>query len=291
VAILSFLKWMFSTPVDPARSAQYVALAQQCPYYARNRALSYLKKAIKFDPANIEAKRNLAQMLLQPDYKADESKARAIPVLNELVALERSNPEYLLMRAKAYRESDEPGSIDRALADLSASIAIDPTFEMQGGRCDAFKERADIYRRALKNPDAAIAELDKAMEHCPNDGALYDMRALLREERGDLDGAIADRGEYIRLNPAQHAYRSRGLTFLCKGEPDLAIADFTAAIEIDPEWGPYEERGKAYEQTGDLVAALADYERQGALRGQPLAGNLYSWAESYRRVKALLDKQ
>jgi tetratricopeptide (TPR) repeat protein len=53
-------------------------------------------------------------------------------------------------------------------------------------------------------------------------------RAIAYRDKGDLDRAIADFTEAIRLNP-QHAVAlgNRGAAYSAKGDNDRAIADFT----------------------------------------------------------------
>ena len=63
----------------------------------------------------------------------------------------------------------------------------------------------------------------------------YDNRGLIWQEKGDLDKAIADYTEAIRLDPKYAmAYDSRGRRLGTKGDLDKAIADFNEAIRLDP---------------------------------------------------------
>jgi tetratricopeptide (TPR) repeat protein len=59
--------------------------------------------------------------------------------------------------------------------------------------------------------------------------------------KGDLDKAITDYSEAIRIDPYYYwAYVNRGLAWHSKGEFTRAIADYDEAIRIDPKvWTAY----------------------------------------------------
>jgi tetratricopeptide (TPR) repeat protein len=57
----------------------------------------------------------------------------------------------------------------------------------------------------------------------------------VRRAKGDLDGAMADYNEALRLNPQYAlAYNNRGNIFLQRGDFDTAINNYEAALRIDP---------------------------------------------------------
>ena len=65
--------------------------------------------------------------------------------------------------------------------------------------------------------------------------ALYCQRGSRRHEKGDLDGAIADFDEAIRLKPDYaEAWSNRGAAEIAQGGFDAAIADFDEAIRLQP---------------------------------------------------------
>jgi tetratricopeptide (TPR) repeat protein len=119
-------------------------------------------------------------------------------------------------------------------------------------------------------------------------------RGLAFANRGDLDRAVADFTEAVRLNPKDAlAYSNRGLAFVNKGEFDRGIADYTMAIRLNPlprsdlsgvpHVNIYHNRGIAWARKGDLDRAIADYDQ--ALRLDPG----FAFAH-YTRGKAWYDK-
>jgi len=276
MALLNFLQFFRDLvrppPAEPQLSREEaVAAARELVQQAEQSGhTGLLYRAIKLDPDNIEARRLIARSLMVSDAKTDQSEAQAIPMLNELIARVPSNPEFLFMRGIAHSADFGNDSAQKALDDFAAVIRLDPTFDYgwpyaSAGR--AFVERANIFRDRLKDRGLAVRELDQAVRHCPENHWAYYYRARMRHERGDLQGALADRSEVIALKADEFSYTARGEVYLEIGDFDRAIADFTAAIKINPWHGAYIGRGRAYEGKGDLHAALADYKRGGGRDG------------------------
>jgi tetratricopeptide (TPR) repeat protein len=88
----------------------------------------------------------------------------------------------------------------------------------------------------------------------------YNFRALAWEYKGELDRAIADFGEKLRLVPTAVTYNNRGNVWEAKREFDRAIADFDEAIRLDPNYKiAYNNRGNAWRAKKGYEKAIADY--------------------------------
>jgi tetratricopeptide (TPR) repeat protein len=69
-----------------------------------------------------------------------------------------------------------------------------------------------------------------------NRAGAYNNRGGAWRDKGDLDRAIADYNEGIRLNPKDAAaYNNRGNVWRDKGDLDRAIADYNEAIRLNPK--------------------------------------------------------
>jgi tetratricopeptide (TPR) repeat protein len=88
-------------------------------------------------------------------------------------------------------------------------------------------------------------------------------RGLAKNDKGDLDGAIADYNHALELDPKFiRAFGNRGEARRTKGDMDGAITDYSRVIELDPNNAlAYTARGDAKRGKGDFEGAIADYSR------------------------------
>jgi serine/threonine-protein kinase len=86
--------------------------------------------------------------------------------------------------------------------------------------------------------------------------------------KNDLDGAITEYREAIRLKPdlAETHYKL-GLTLWKKGDIEGAIAEYRDAIRVKPDFAEHGLLGLALKQKGDLDGAIAEYRE--AIRLKP----------------------
>jgi tetratricopeptide (TPR) repeat protein len=111
--------------------------------------------------------------------------------------------------------------------------------------------------------DGAMADYNQAIKLNPKDTSAYNNRGNVKFTKGDLNGAMADYNAAIRLNQRYAvAYNNRGNIKIRKGDRNGAMADFNHAIELNPQYGlAYRNRGNAKRKKGDLDGAIADFNR------------------------------
>jgi tetratricopeptide (TPR) repeat protein len=128
-------------------------------------------------------------------------------------------------RGARYRER---GDNDRAIADLSQAVALDPKLAM------AYNDRGIAYAVKGDN-DRAIADLNQAIALDPKFAKAYNNRGLAYAVKGDNDRAIADEDQAIALDPKYAiAYYNRGFAWEKKNDLQKALADFKKFTELDP---------------------------------------------------------
>lgn len=133
--------------------------------------------------------------------------------------------------------------------------------EEQRQKDAAYFREMGYFSVAKGDLDQAIADFSEAVRLDPQMTNAFYMRGLCRNRKGDFDGAIADFSEAIRLNPkAYGAYYSRGNAWFRKGDLDQAIADYGEVIRLNPSHADaYINRGVAWNEKEEYDKAIADY--------------------------------
>ena len=86
---------------------------------------------------------------------------------------------------------------------------------------------------------------------------------------GQLDQALTDCNESLRLRSDPYTLDSRGLVHLKLGHYDAAIADYDAVLKSIPDFpDSLYGRGMAKRKKGDAAGADADLSRAKALRAE-----------------------
>ena len=148
----------------------------------------------------------------------------------------------------------------------------------------AFLARANAWR--LKGElQIAIKDYDEALRLNPSPGA-YNHRGIALILLREYDKAVADFTEAIRLFPKHtSALSNRGYAWVALGEDDKAVADFTEAIRLNPEAVRARVgRGHARQMLKEYNSAIADLNE--AIRLDPTFAPAY-----FRRGNAWLAKK
>jgi tetratricopeptide (TPR) repeat protein len=145
---------------------------------------------------------------------------------------------------------------NKARADLDRAISLDPKIAMY------YYNRSSLY--ALEKDYAkALADIDQAIRLAPTEYRLHLQRALLDGLQGKNDDRVIEDVKLILAQSSRcaEAYVLRGRARKRKHELDLALADFSEAIRLNPkDSGSRYERGAIYYQKGEYSTALADFD-------------------------------
>ncbi|MBW4695742.1 MAG: tetratricopeptide repeat protein [Lyngbya sp. HA4199-MV5] len=139
-----------------------------------------------------------------------------------------------------------------------------------------------MSRFAAKDWDGAIDRLTHALEQVKeanqnlSEADVYFTRATSYYFKGDVDRAIADISQVIKLKPDYSlAYYNRGVAYGDKRDYDKAIANYTQALKLKPDYvDAYNNRGAAYNRKKDYDKAIVDYTQ--ALKLKPNYADVYN---------------
>jgi tetratricopeptide (TPR) repeat protein len=111
--------------------------------------------------------------------------------------------------------------------------------------------------------DLAIRYFTAALKMKPETktaAAIYSWRADAYIHKGELDRAMSDAIESIRLNPRDYGgYLERGIVYRRTGRLDKAIGDYDTTIHLNPNFARvYYDRAIAYGLKGDNNQAIRD---------------------------------
>jgi tetratricopeptide (TPR) repeat protein len=235
-----------------------------------------------------------------------------IPFYTEAIRLQPNFPEAYNNRAIAYQAK---GEIPEALADLDEAIRLKPNYATayynrgitrydKGDLAGALKDYDEAIRlqpgyldigreessgddgRNVEATTAPEAAIDEVIPERPNYGIAYNNRGLVRSDRGDVRGALADFNEAIRLMPnLAAAWFNRANVYYDKGDFARALADYDQALRLRSRHATaLNNRALTRKALGDIAGALADYDT--AIELKPDVPDTYYNRAQARRIHA-----
>ncbi len=199
----------------------------------------------------------------------------------------RRDPGDAAARARRGLARSRMGHDAEALADLSAALASDALAPAQ--RAWALRVRASL-RSEVDDHEGAIADATQAIALEPDDASAYWTRSIARGDLRQLDAALADADEAVRrASDPTGPLAWRTWLHHARGDAERAEADATALLEHGPSAAALYYRADARLRLGRPDDALADARR--ALRLDPtLPSALYRRATARREANdALVD--
>lgn len=240
-----------------------------------------LAKAISLEPANPSLYRYRAREYYGEGGGYDVN--LAIADLTKAIELKPDYVKALIDRGNLWNKKQ----LSKAIQDFTRALQINP-------KCaDCLYGRAHTYD-AMKNNEMARADYDQLVQmdtkfltnrgwfflrHGDSAAAIADYSEDVRLQPdpqsransllgradiyaryvNDLDGAIRDSTEAIRLDPQGRYYSYRAGLFEQKKDYERAIEDYGQAIQFDPSFFNYVHRGDAYKAAGNFKFAISDY--------------------------------
>ena len=153
---------------------------------------------------------------------------------------------------------------DTIIQETSEKIRLNPKDVLNySARSAAYFYKLD-YDRAIADVSEAI-RIDPYF----NEGYLYFLRAYYYIEKGDYDHFITDFNELLKLDfiNLDSFYCWCGYVYFIKEDYYSAISNLSESIRLDPnKEAAYYLRSEAYQHIGDKTKAEADFEKVKELR-------------------------
>jgi tetratricopeptide (TPR) repeat protein len=110
--------------------------------------------------------------------------------------------------------------------------------------------------------DRAIADYIEALRLDPESYVAYSNRGAAYTSKGNYAHALTDLSDAIRLNPNRVvAYNHRATVYMMKRDYVHAVADLSEQVRLEPDRAVhYNNRGLAYSFQGDLDRGIADFD-------------------------------
>lgn len=162
-------------------------------------------------------------------------------------------------------EGEDPATPDQRISGCSAVIRAGR--ERGDKLAEIFNDRG-LAHRLKGDIDRAIQDYSQAIKLNPKSAITYNNRGVAYDKKGDYERAIADYDQAIKLNPWHEAYFNRGNAHLGRSQYDRAIDDYNQALKLKADYAPaFDNRCWARAVVGILKQALADCNE--ALRLMP----------------------
>lgn len=157
--------------------------------------------------------------------------------------------------------SDEKASLERVID--SCTGVIDSAEVQPAIKFAAYVRRAGALFEHKGELERAVADLGEALKLKPDDAGTLVMRGTLYLANNEFEKAIADFSEALKIAPDNaDALGSRANAYVQTGEGDKAIADYSEVIRLKPaDASAFYDRGGAFEKKEDFDKARADYEQ------------------------------
>jgi tetratricopeptide (TPR) repeat protein len=212
---------------------------------------------------------------------AEEITKNQIAAANEAAPVEKEQ----LTAQEWFERGYSASNVEESIRYLTEAIRLDPKLAA------AYTGRGLAYR-VLGEKDKALLDFEIALGIDREDEFALVGRGTTRYEKNNLDGAIEDFNQAIKIRPRLMAYIRRGRAFDAKGDTDEAIADFTTAVNIGPTLPlGYYPRAVILEKTGELKGALADYQKYLELGGAEQDDNKKKINQKIKSLKIRLTKK
>jgi len=203
-------------------------------YSIARKSLEAMNRAVKLDPSNIDARRDLAEYLANAPGVAGGDRDRALKLADEIA-------EHDLVNASLIRAMISAAAGDRGEAERQHKIAI----QASGGSANTLLELAHLYRKQKRWPEFESL-INRAISNNPDPADLFDAAELLVVSGRNLNGAMSLLQRYLagptdESGPAFRAHLLMGQALEKSGDRDAAADQYRAALALASNYRPAQD--------------------------------------------------
>lgn len=157
----------------------------------------------------------------------------------------------------------------------------------------AYVMRAMLWQDR-NNVDRALQDYDAVLRLDPSEGWIYNNRGILHFEQKNYEKAVEDFNKAIEFEPnVANLYNNRGNARRGRHLYDLAIGDFTEAIRLDPSYiYAYYDRGLTWSDKKEFDRAIDDFNHVIQLDSKDVLAYYHrglAWAAKHEYDSAVED--
>ena len=178
--------------------------------------------------------------------------------LSANVSAQPQTPEAAVNLFKNALKRTGNGDLDGAIEDYTRAIVLT-------SRIDVSKVNGNRSGNSFAGANEASSDNVTIVD--PFTATIYSNRGLTRYKKGDIEGALADLDQAIRMRPTlATAYLNRAAVQRANGNPTAALKDLDRAIVLQKDFfEALSNRGSVRYDLGDSQGALVDLNRAIAL--------------------------
>ncbi len=276
LAVVAFLAAVYfhRLPLHPSSTAQpppaetveaLIANARAC--VEKNDidgAIRHLDAVIAKEPANQDARRMRGDLYYKKN-DLDRAMADYAELRTEMVGQWTQTEKKPVLRDREATEQmrmaqvdEDSGRIDDAFARYTVVLTWDVSSATASTAC---QNRGNLFNRRGEI-DKALRDYEQAIRLNPRNAGAYTNRGVVLAQKGDHDDAIKDFNAALQLEPTLFkAIYNRGLSYRDLGDPENAERDFDATIKLSPNFAlVHVNRAALYAQQKKFAQAAADYK-------------------------------
>ncbi len=254
VPISSFVRWAQSVGMAPILRVENNAPPQLTPQETKSILEALFKVKKPKDNADAIDWLNYGwQVKLNSSEQADKNeKNEAMRAIDRAIKLEPNFYQAWYLRG-FMQVGEEYGE---ALKSFDRAIQIEPKF------ASAWRLRGLTLANLQQRYQEALYSFDQVAKLDPNDASVQISRSLMLISLKRFPEALEISNQTVKYHPGSWAYFARGAARYGTGDLQGAMADLNEAIRLNPEYiesAAYSFRGALRAQQKDLKGALADY--------------------------------